>query len=93
MKPVPLCCKASALVWSSTIASARPSSNNSTNIGVDKSRKKVIDDGSTPASRIRPAVKAYGALPPMPGASTVRPTSSDQSKSARGVRVISALGT
>ena len=77
MKPVPLCCRASAFVWSSTIASPRPASNSSTNIGVDRSRSHVIDAGSTPASRTRPAVKAYGALPPMPGASTVRPIRSD----------------
>ena len=49
------------------MASPRPASNSSTSIAVDRSRTNLVPDGSTPASRMRPAVNSYGALPPAPG--------------------------
>ena len=59
---------------------------------VDRSRTNRTSLESVPLSRISPAVNAYGALPPAPGASRVLPARSRSWKSGVGSRSRMPIG-
>src|SRR3984957_1927907 len=85
MVPAPSASSSIADTRSRMIASPSPARNSSISIAVDRSRTHRVASGSSPASRIRPAVNSYGALPPAPGASPGPPGEPAEPGRDRGV--------